>query len=72
MEQVAVANADSTIHHDNTVAGECCDEVRGEINVDNFADHSVLMWAEANTDLVCNSLEAMASLQEAAVFPTCL
>ena len=36
--------------------------------LEHYADHSVLMWAEANTDLVCNSLEAMASLQEAAVF----
>lgn len=36
--------------------------------LEHYADHSVLMWAEANTDLVCSSLEAMASLQEAAVF----
>ena len=36
--------------------------------LDDYAEHSVLMWAEANKDLVCNSLEDMASLQEAAVF----
>jgi len=36
--------------------------------LEHYAEHSVLMWAEANTDLVCTSLEAMASLQEAAVF----
>ena len=36
--------------------------------LEHYADHSVLMWAEANKDIVCNSLEEMASLAEAAVF----
>ncbi len=36
--------------------------------LEHYADHGVLMWAEANKDLVCNSIEDMATLQEAAVF----
>ena len=36
--------------------------------VSDYAEHSVLMWAEANKDVVCNSLEQMADLQEAAVY----
>ena len=31
--------------------------------VDDYADHSVLVWAEANKDVVCNSIEEMAALQ---------
>ena len=36
--------------------------------VSDYAEHSVLMWTEANKDVVCNSLEQMADLQEAAVY----
>ena len=36
--------------------------------VSEYAEHSVLMWAEANKDIVCNSIEQMADLQEAAVY----
>ena len=36
--------------------------------VSDYAEHSVLMWAEANKDIVCNSLEQMAEIQEAAVY----
>ncbi len=36
--------------------------------LEHYADHGVLMWAEANKDIVCSSLEEMVSLQEAAVF----
>ena len=35
--------------------------------VSNYAEHSVLMWTEANKDIVCNSIEQMAEIQEAAV-----
>ena len=33
-----------------------------------YAEHSVLMCAEANKDIVCGSLERMADIQEAAVY----
>ena len=36
--------------------------------VSDYAEHSVLVWAEANKDIVCSSLEQMADLQEAAVY----
>jgi hypothetical protein len=36
--------------------------------VHDYAEHSVLMWAEANKDIVCKSLEQMADIQEAAVY----
>ena len=34
----------------------------------DYAEHSVLMWAEANKDIVCSSIEQMADLQEAVVY----
>ena len=34
----------------------------------DYAEHSVLMCAEANKDIVCGSLERMADIQEAAVY----
>ena len=34
--------------------------------VSAYAEHSVLIWAEANTDIVCASLERMAEIHEAA------
>ena len=36
--------------------------------VTDYAEHSVLMWAEANKDIVCSSIEQMADLQEAVVY----
>ena len=36
--------------------------------VSAYAEHSVLIWAEANTDIVCGSLERMAEIHEAAAF----
>ena len=35
--------------------------------VHNYAEHSVLMCAEANKDIVCSSIEQMADLQESAI-----
>ena len=36
--------------------------------LEHYADHSVLMWTEANKDLVCSNLSEMAQIQEAALF----
>ena len=36
--------------------------------VSDYAEHSVMMWTEANQDIVCNSIEKMAEFQEAAVY----
>ena len=36
--------------------------------VHDYAEHSVLMWAEANKDILCDNLEQMADIQEAAVY----
>ena len=41
---------------------------RSSDTVSAYAEHSVLMWAEANTDIVCGSLERMAEIHEAAAF----
>ena len=37
-------------------------------SVSDYAEHSVMIWAEANKDIVCDSIEQMADLQEAAVY----
>ena len=41
---------------------------RSSDTVSAYAEHSVLIWAEANTDIVCGSLERMAEIHEAAAF----